>query len=634
MKYRKPTLLIIIAIIAYALSGINVQAQCPTSAFATGLKAPNKVILTSSGHLIVAEAGAGANTGRVSIITRQGVRRTLIDNLPSGFAPPNNDPSGPSGLVLSGRTLYILIGAGDATINGPAQGSELANPNPSSPIFSSILRLQLNSDVENVAAGFVLTFSNQTDLKNGATVPLSSTGGDSASIKLLADFPDHAPNPRPDVQNNVRASNPFGIDLLGTQLYVADASMNTLLKVDSQTGATSTLVNFPVVQNTLPFGPPVSEAVPDNVHVLGNNLVVSLLTGFPFPPGKAGARLVDPSNGNTQTLFEGLRMATDTLPVSIRGGLDLYLALEFSADPLAQSPPPGRLQLANAINRPTVLLADCLISPTSVARDSRTSDLFVTEIFTGRVMRVSSARIFVRQHYLDFLNREPDQGGWDFWTNKIESCGDDVQCRRRARTDVSAAFFVEQEFQQTGFFIYRLRTASLGVQPTFAQYTSDRNQLAGATAADRKAFSEMFVQTSEFLQKYPASMNGSDFINLLINTIKQTSGVDFTTKRSELVEEYIQENTQAASRARVLRKVIEYQEYINAEYNRAFVLSEYFNYLKRDADAGGYQFWLNVLNNKVPGNYRSMVCAFITSAEYQLRSFPIAPDGDAECSGL
>jgi hypothetical protein len=58
---------------------------------------------------------------------------------------------------------------------------------------------------------------------------------------------------------------------------------------------------------------------------------------------------------------------------------------------------------------------------------------------------------------------------------------------------------------------------------------------------------------------------------------------------------------------------------------------EYFSYLKRDADQGGYDFWLNVLNNRERGNYRGMVCAFLTSAEYQRRFAPFVTRSNSEC---
>jgi hypothetical protein len=109
-----------------------------------------------------------------------------------------------------------------------------------------------------------------------------------------------------------------------------------------------------------------------------------------------------------------------------------------------------------------------------------------------------------------------------------------------------------------------------------------------------------------------------------------SSGVDLTTKKSELTNEYVLEVTQTASRARVIRKVIEYQEYINAEFNPAFVLFQYYGYLRRDPDPGGYTFWLS----KVQGNFRAMVCAFITSAEYQLRFGPNVPRNNAECGNV
>ncbi|HEU4594346.1 MAG TPA: Calx-beta domain-containing protein, partial [Pyrinomonadaceae bacterium] len=69
---------------------------------------------------------------------------------------------------------------------------------------------------------------------------------------------------------------------------------------------------------------------------------------------------------------------------------------------------------------------------------------------------------FVRQHYADFLNREPDAGGLAFWTNGIESCGADSQCRANKRVDTSAAFFLSIEFQETGFLVHRLYKAAFG----------------------------------------------------------------------------------------------------------------------------------------------------------------------------
>src|SRR5262249_55065137 len=72
---------------------------------------------------------------------------------------------------------------------------------------------------------------------------------------------------------------------------------------------------------------------------------------------------------------------------------------------------------------------------------------------------------FVRQQYVDFLNREPDEAGFTFWVNNIESCGADAQCREVKRTDTSAAFFLSIEFQQTGYLVYRAYQSAYGDIP-------------------------------------------------------------------------------------------------------------------------------------------------------------------------
>ena len=87
------------------------------------------------------------------------------------------------------------------------------------------------------------------------------------------------------------------------------------------------------------------------------------------------------------------------------------------------------------------------------------------------------------------------------------------------------------------------------------------------------------------------------------------------------------------SRARLLRIVADAPVFQQAEYNKAFVLLQYFGYLRRDADPAGYSFWLGVMNNQQPGNYRGMVCAFLTSTEYQERFSSISTRNNTLCNG-
>lgn len=361
------------------------DAQCPVSVLTTGLNAPSKIIFSTSGNLLVAEQGNGLNTGRISIIDKDsGIRRTLIDGLPSAFAPPNNDPSGPSALAMRGRTLYVAIGGGDEVLSGPLPNSFVPNPNPSSALFSSVLSIHLSADSENNTNGFVLSLSDQITLHNGATVDLDNGGGDKMSIKLLVDFPDYVPEPRPGLPNGVRQSNPFGLAIHGDQLYVADASANTVRAVDIESGTFSILTTFGPLPNNRGFGPPVVEAVPDSVRLVGKQLLVTLLSGFPFPIGNAQVRAVDIATGTNAPFITGLTSAIDVLPEGDGG----FLTLEFSTNMLAPGTP-GRLSFYASPAATPVVIANCLITPTSMAKAPEAADVFVTEIFTGRVMKIT-----------------------------------------------------------------------------------------------------------------------------------------------------------------------------------------------------------------------------------------------------
>lgn len=240
---------------------------------------------------------------------------------------------------------------------------------------------------------------------------------------------------------------------------------------------------------------------------------------------------------------------------------------------------------------------------------------------------IDNADFFVRQHYLDFLGREPDPGGQQYWTERITSCGSDPICIRDRRISVSGAFFVESEFQETGYFVYRVYAASYGRQPTFAEFSADRGQVVAGPNLEqaRQAFANEWVTRDTFKQVYPLTLTPEQFVNQLFNTAQL---IPFTTERQQQIA--AMENN-SKTRADVLRYVIELAEFRTREYNRAFVLMQYFGYLRREPDQGGYDFWLDVVNNRAPDNYRAMICAFLTSDEYQVRFAPVVSHTNQEC---
>lgn len=247
---------------------------------------------------------------------------------------------------------------------------------------------------------------------------------------------------------------------------------------------------------------------------------------------------------------------------------------------------------------------------------------------------IDSNDYFVRQQYLDFLGREPDRQGLDYWTGKLNECNLDADCLRQRRIDVSAAFFKSVEFQQSGSYISRLYAGALGRQLSYAEFVADRRRVVGGANldADKISFVREFVTRSEFLEKYKGNTSAESFVDALLQ-MQLIAGVDLTNDRDELVRRYNSGHTLNESRARALFNVAESPDFVSAVYNPTFVQMEYFGYLRRDIDRSGYGFWLNVLNAQGSGNDRGMVCSFITSAEYQRRFGAVVTHNNTECGG-
>ncbi|MBE0544778.1 MAG: ScyD/ScyE family protein [Verrucomicrobia bacterium] len=275
---------------------LQAQTLCPeVGILATGLLGPAKIIQTPLGNFIVAEVGMPdeLNSARVSIVDWNGNRRTLLEGLPSARAFVG-DPSGTSGLYLHGRTLYVVNGQGDVTLAGPVQGTEKTNPTPASPIFSSVLAVDFPESLETNTSGFKIALADHHTLKSHAPLAVTNTSGESTTIRLVVDFVDYLPDPRPNFADNVRHSHPYGIVADNTHLYVVDAGFNNVRKVEIASGSEQTLTSFPPTPSPLTNGPPVIENVPTSIHWVGSQLLVTILGGAPFLPGYSKVLQVDP----------------------------------------------------------------------------------------------------------------------------------------------------------------------------------------------------------------------------------------------------------------------------------------------------------------------------------------------------
>jgi hypothetical protein len=263
---------------------------------------------------------------------------------------------------------------------------------------------------------------------------------------------------------------------------------------------------------------------------------------------------------------------------------------------------------------------------------------------------IDNTDFFVRQHYADFLNRQADTSGLNFWKGEIDNCTPKPQCTELKRINVSAAFYLSIEFQGTGYLVERMYKAAYGDAMgtstfngthqlpvpivRFNEFLSDTQKIGlgvvvGANGWEqtlennKQAFASEFVQRTRFTTAFPSSMTAAQFVDQL-NT---NAGNPLSqTERNQLLQDL---STSAKTRAQVLRAVAEDQDLNNAEFNRAFVLMQFFGYLRRnpndlpDTDHTGYDFWLTKLN-QFNGNFvnADMVKAFINSSEYRQRFGP------------
>jgi Carboxypeptidase regulatory-like domain/Domain of unknown function (DUF4214) len=260
----------------------------------------------------------------------------------------------------------------------------------------------------------------------------------------------------------------------------------------------------------------------------------------------------------------------------------------------------------------------------------------------SRLNPLDTTEYFVRQQYVDFLNREPDEAGLNFWVDNIDGCGPDEHCREIKRIDTSAAFFLSIEFQRTGYLVYRIYRAAFGNIPnapvpiTLSEFTPDTQAIGKGVIVNQtgwqqqlednqQAYLKQFVERPRFASAYPTSITPAQFIDqLFANAAVSPAAVD----RDAAIGEFgpATNTNDVAARARALRRVAEDSTLASNEFNRAFVLMQYFGYLRRnpngalDDDYSGYNFWLTKLN-QFNGNYldAEMVKAFLMSIEYRQR---------------
>jgi len=301
------------------------------------------------------------------------------------------------------------------------------------------------------------------------------------------------------------------------------------------------------------------------------------------------------------------------------------------------------------------------LSDASGATFGATSSAAVTiqdndQTFTG-VNPINDPQFFVREHYYDFLNREPDADGLAFWKNQMTNCSNPPPADLTVcKVNVSAAFFLSIEFQNTGYLVERVYKAAYGdavgnstlggthqlsvPAVRLSEFLRDTQEIQGTPSQvivgqgdwqrqleeNKGAFALEFVSRQRFTSAFPASLTAGQFVSKLDSN---AGGALSPSEREQVVALFggaTASSDDTAKRAAALRAVAESPALISGEKNRAFVLLQYFGYLRRnpndpqDTDYTGYDFWLRKLDQfNGDAIAAEMVKAFITSDEYRKR---------------
>ena len=320
--------------------------------------------------------------------------------------------------------------------------------------------------------------------------------------------------------------------------------------------------------------------------------------GTPYPHGAAYARCDYATTVDTITFAAGQTTKVINVPL-----ID---------DAFIEGAETVQLQLAN---------------PAGAALGNQsTATLVITDNDTpGEPNPIFSTPFFVRMHYLDFLNREPEAG--EPWSNVLNNCSDVNNNPACDRILVSQSFFGSPEFQLKGFYVFRFYKLAFNRLPEYLEIIPDMSFVAGATAAEvfqrKSQLAVNFTQRAEFQTTY-GSLSNSAYVAALLNRYQLTQvttpepanpdGTQKVTLASADLGNRLTSNV--LTRAQVFRAIADSDEVGAAEFNNAFVAMQYYGYLRRKPEAAGYQAWLQVLQS---GNQRTMVNGFMNSSEYRLR---------------
>jgi hypothetical protein len=211
---------------------------------------------------------------------------------------------------------------------------------------------------------------------------------------------------------------------------------------------------------------------------------------------------------------------------------------------------------------------------------------------------IDDAQFFIRQQYLDFLEREPEPAGLQFYLDILNGCDPaDTECIKYTRGGLSANFFRSPEFGRKGAYIANLFNIVIGQRPKTVAELNDPTKVErphyGEFMADLATLStpnddpvltnqkkdqlaSAWLARSEVQAILPSSLSNQQFVQKL----ESIAGVTLANE-STLIANL---NNGSQTRAQVLRAIAESNEIVTKFYIPNFVTMEYLGYLRRDPE--------------------------------------------------
>ena len=288
-------------------------------------------------------------------------------------------------------------------------------------------------------------------------------------------------------------------------------------------------------------------------------------------------------------LFEGVPASYLVVHYSLmsqiaRPPIDGFLARQLAA---------GRIRFINSYGDPTA--PDDLYAITKIEPAAR------SEITRSP----SFAYAFVRQQYLDVLNREPTKDELERFAKPINNCGTDVKCITEYRMQVASTLVDSSEFRGAAGLLYRAFQLAFRRPSTLSEWQRAREKLSAGK--DAHSVIQEWLQQPEVVATYPESLGSAEYVNRLA----QNSPLD-SANRNQLIEGL---NEAKLTRVDVLVQIA--KATVDVRDDDAFVRMFYLIFLNRDADSQGLTYWVEI--RRKANDDKAVLQGFLNSAEYSDR---------------